>query len=59
MLARGLLWHSAGAPLTLGNRLEILQDAREKYPWLMTDLRAATEPLLHRMNRSSVAYRSA
>ena len=26
-----MLWLSAGAPLTLSNRFEILQDAREKY----------------------------
>ena len=36
-----MLWTSARAPLTLRNQLEILQDAQEKYPRLMTDLRAA------------------
>src|SRR5690606_9468673 len=40
-----MLWLSASAPLTLSNRLEILQDAREKYPRLMTDLRAATRSI--------------
>ena len=37
-----MLWLSAGAPLTLINRLEILQDAREKYPRLMADLHTAS-----------------
>jgi cardiolipin synthase len=40
-----MLWLSAGAPLTLTNRLEILQDAREKYPRLMADLRAASRSI--------------
>ncbi|MEO7295827.1 MAG: cardiolipin synthase, partial [Candidatus Limnocylindria bacterium] len=40
-----MLWQSAGALLTLGNRLEILQNASEKYPRLMADLRAATESI--------------
>ena len=37
----GLLWASAQSPLTLGNDVEILQDAREKYPRLTADIRAA------------------
>ena len=37
-----MLWASSGSPLTLANRLEILQDASEKYPRLLDDLRAAT-----------------
>jgi cardiolipin synthase len=36
-----MLWATARAPLTLGNHLEILQDAKEKYPRLMADIRAA------------------
>ena len=36
---------TADAPLTLTNRLEILQDAREKYPRLMADLRAASRSI--------------
>ena len=40
-----MLWLSADAPLTLTNRLEILQDAREKYPRLMADLRAASRSI--------------
>lgn len=40
-----MLWVSAGAPLTLTNQLEILQDAREKYPRLMADLRAASQSI--------------
>jgi cardiolipin synthase len=40
-----MLWLSAGAPLTLSNRLEILQDAREKYPRLIADLRAASRSI--------------
>jgi cardiolipin synthase len=36
-----MLWTSARAPLAEGNRLEILQDAREKYPRLLEDIRAA------------------
>lgn len=37
----GMLWATARAPLTLGNHLEILQDAKEKYPRLMADIRGA------------------
>ena len=40
-----MLWLSASAPLTLTNRLDILQDAREKYPRLMADLRAASQSI--------------
>ena len=40
-----MLWLSAGAPLTLTNQLEILQDASEKYPRLMADLRAASQSI--------------
>src|SRR5699024_5506701 len=40
-----MLWLSASAPLTMNNRLEILQDAREKYPRLMADLRAASQSI--------------
>jgi cardiolipin synthase len=40
-----MLWLSASAPLTLTNRFEILQDAREKYPRLMADLRAASQSI--------------
>ena len=40
-----MLWLSANAPLTLTNRLEILQDAREKYPRLMADLQAASRSI--------------
>lgn len=40
-----MLWRSARAPLTTGNHLEILQDAKEKYPRLLSDMRAATESI--------------
>ena len=36
-----LLWTSAEAPLTMGNDLVILQNASEKYPRLLEDLRSA------------------
>src|SRR5688500_8115033 len=36
-----MLWASSGAPLTLANRFEILQNADEKYPRLVEDLRGA------------------
>jgi cardiolipin synthase len=36
-----MLWASSGSPLTLSNRFEILQNASEKYPRLLEDLRAA------------------
>ena len=41
----GMLWETARAPLTLSNRIEILQDAREKYPRLLTDLASATRSI--------------
>jgi cardiolipin synthase len=37
-----MLWASARSALTLGNELEILQDAKEKYPRLTADIRAAS-----------------
>lgn len=37
----GMLSTTARAPLTHGNRVEILQNASEKYPRLLADLRAA------------------
>src|SRR5690606_8924253 len=40
-----MLWATARAPLTLANRLDILQDASEKYPRLVTDLRSATRSI--------------
>ena len=40
-----MLWTAAESPLTLGNRLEILQDAKEKYPRLLDDLRSATHSI--------------
>ena len=41
-----LLWTSTEAPLTMGNRLDILQNASEKYPRLLEDLRQA-QKLIH------------
>lgn len=40
-----MLWASSGSPLTTVNRLEILQNASEKYPRLLDDLRAATHSI--------------
>jgi cardiolipin synthase len=40
-----MLWRTAQSPLTLENRLEILQDAQEKYPRLMADLRGAVHSI--------------
>src|SRR5678816_775049 len=40
-----MLWLTADAPLTLTNRLEILQDAGEMYPRLMADLDAASRSI--------------
>ena len=40
-----MLWASAQSPLTFGNHLEILQDAKEKYPRLLSDLREATRSI--------------
>src|SRR5262245_34675994 len=39
----GMLWASGRSPLTTGNRLEILQNASEKYPRLLGDIRAASQ----------------
>lgn len=36
-----LLWNSTEAPVTMGNTVEILQNASEKYPRLLADLRRA------------------
>jgi cardiolipin synthase len=41
----GMLWASARSPLTMANDLEILQDAAEKYPRLLADLRAASRSI--------------
>ena len=40
-----MLWASAQSPLTFGNHLEILQDAQEKYPQLVSDMRDATRSI--------------
>lgn len=40
-----MLWITDRAPLTLSNELEILQDAREKYPRLMEDMRNASDSI--------------
>jgi len=40
-----LLWASAESPLTMGNHVEILQDAREKYPRLLSDIRDASQSI--------------
>lgn len=40
-----MLWATAKSPLTFGNEVEILQDAAEKYPRLMDDVRAATRSI--------------
>jgi cardiolipin synthase len=37
-----MLWASGRSPLTMGNRFEILQNASEKYPRLLEDIRAAS-----------------
>jgi cardiolipin synthase len=37
----GMLWTTARSPLTRSNRVEILQNASEKYPRLLADMRAA------------------
>jgi cardiolipin synthase A/B len=41
----GLLWASGRAPVTVNNQCEILQDAREKYPRLIEDMRAASRSI--------------
>jgi cardiolipin synthase len=40
-----MLWASARAPLTFFNELEILQNANEKYPRLLADLREAGQSI--------------
>lgn len=40
-----MLWATARSPLTFGNEVEILQDAREKYPRLLSDIEAATRSI--------------
>ena len=40
-----MLWASGRAPLTTGNRLDILQNASEKYPRLLDDVRAASQSI--------------
>jgi cardiolipin synthase A/B len=40
-----MLWASARSPLTLRNHLEILQDAREKYPRLLSDIQGASQSI--------------
>lgn len=40
-----MLWASAESPLTLGNHLEILQDASETYPRLLDDIRASSRSI--------------
>ena len=40
-----MLWASARAPLTLSNHFEILQDAGEKYPRLLSDIRTASQSI--------------
>jgi cardiolipin synthase len=37
-----MLWATARSPLTFTNDLDILQDAKEKYPRLISDIREAT-----------------
>ena len=38
----GMLWASGRSPLTMGNHIEILQNATEKYPRLLEDIHAAS-----------------
>lgn len=40
-----MLWASTRSPLTTGNHVEILQDATEKYPRLLADIRAASQSI--------------
>lgn len=40
-----MLWSSARSPLTLANELEVLQDAAEKYPRLLSDIRSASRSI--------------
>jgi cardiolipin synthase A/B len=41
----GMLWASGRSPLTMGNHLEILQNASEKYPRLLEDIHAASSSI--------------
>jgi cardiolipin synthase len=41
----GMLWTIARSPLTRGNCVDILQNASEKYPRLLADIRAATSSI--------------
>ena len=40
-----MLWASARSPLTMVNRVEVLQNASEKYPRLIADIRAASSSI--------------
>lgn len=40
-----MLWATSRSPLTVCNRLEILQNASEKYPRLLSDIRAARQSI--------------
>ncbi len=40
-----MLWASAGAPITLANQFQILQNASEMYPQLLNDMRAASKSI--------------
>jgi cardiolipin synthase len=40
-----MLWASARAPISLSNELTVLQNASEKYPRLLEDLRAASQSI--------------
>jgi cardiolipin synthase len=40
-----MLWASGRSPLTTGNQLEILQNASEKYPRLLGDIRTASQSI--------------
>ena len=41
----GMLWATAGSPLTFANDVDILQDAKEKYPRLLADIREAARSI--------------
>jgi cardiolipin synthase A/B len=40
-----MLWATARSPLTFGNQLEVLRDAREKYPRVMADMENASRSI--------------
>jgi cardiolipin synthase len=40
-----VLWASGRSALTVGNEVEILQDAKEKYPRLLADIKAASHSI--------------